>query len=47
MAVSDGEGIMAREGAEELGMNMKSFKYQAIESGSYPQSNGESEGYYA
>ena len=48
MAVSDGEEIVARGGAEELGQHpiRKGLRCNAIESGFYSKRNVESEGYY-
>lgn len=48
MVVSDGEEIVARDGAEDLGQNMirKGPRCNAVESGFYSKSNVESEGYY-
>lgn len=48
VAVSDGEEIVARGGAEELGQHpiRKGLRCNAIESGFYSKSNVESEGYY-
>ena len=43
MAVTDREGIMAREGTEELGVNMKGFRCHVEESRFYPKSNVELE----
>lgn len=43
MAVTDREGIMAREGAGKLGVNIKGFRCHVVESGFYPKSNVESE----
>lgn len=44
-AVIDRKRIMAREGAEELGMNMKGFRCHVVESRFYPKSDVESEEY--
>lgn len=43
VAMTDREGIMARKGMEELGVNMKGFRCHVVESRFYPKSNVESE----
>lgn len=47
MVVNDGDEIMARDGAEELGQNMiiDDLRCHTRESRFHPESNVESEGY--